>query len=206
MKRRRFLGSAGALAGLAAAPLARAAVAAAEPPRFLLLVAPDASAGTPFVPVGEAPCADCVPPLLAVSIEGPASEGSLAGFERLELRAMFASAGGAAVPFVAWRHAAGPVPGQAACARFVAGREALRHLEIAYRLSGEGSRRMESCRIARPGTAWLSPGHYVLAFPRTAGSPTDASGLVHSGDERSPLAGPAARHFDALAIRVEPAG
>lgn len=204
MKRRRFLGTAGALAGFAAAPLARAAVSAADPPRFLLLVARDSVAGAPFRPLEDAPCDRCAPPVMEVFVNGPPGEGRLAEFELLELRAMFTLPDGKAVPFVAWHHAEGAVASRTACTRFVAGQDALRTLEIAYRVHGHPSRRTESCRIANPETARLSPGHYALVFPRTAGASLDASGLVHSGDERSPLAGPAARHFDALAIRVSP--
>lgn len=204
MKRRRFLGSAGALAGLAAAPLARAVVAAADPPRFFLLVAREAKAGEPFVPPAVAPCAECADPVLQVVIDGLHHEGSLRGFDSLEVSAMFGGADGPAVPYVAWRYAAGLVPSRTDSARFIAGREALRRLEIDYRLAGESACRTQSCRIALGDTALLSPGHYVLAFRRSADSPVDVSGLVHSGDERSPLAGPAARHVDGLAIRIAP--
>ncbi|MBK7657620.1 MAG: hypothetical protein IPJ28_00105 [Betaproteobacteria bacterium] len=204
MKRRRFLGSAGVLAGLATAPLARAAVAVADPPRFFLLVAREAKAGTPFVPLSRAPCADCADSVMEIVVDGLQAGDGLEAFDSLEVRAMFGAGEGSAVPYVAWRYAAGPVPSRTDCARFVAGREALRRLEVVYRVAGDTVRHDESCRIAIGEHARLSPGHYVLAFARRDRSPVDAAGLVHSGDERSPLAGPAAGYFDALSIRVAP--
>lgn len=203
MQRRQFLGSASVLAGMAAAPLAHAVAACAPDPRFVLLRAQDATAGAAFVPLSLAPCVDCAAPVLQVSIDGLHAAGDRAGFDDLAINAMFDLPDGSSVPFVAWRYAAGPVPSRTDHARFIAGRETVRRLEIEYRLAADGIARREHCRLARFDAPLLAPGHYVLLGPGADGSPVQPRGFVHSGDVSAPLSLPAGRDFDYLAIRVE---
>jgi len=204
MQRRQFLGSAGALAGIAAVPLAHALSASTPDPRFVLLRAQHASRGAAFLPLSRSPCGHCASSALQVSIDGLQAAGGRSAFDDLAIHAMFDLPDGSSVPFVAWRYAAGTVPSRTDHARFIAGRETVRRLEIEYRLAADGVRHREHCPFARFDAPLLAPGHYVLLGPRADGSPVQPRGFVHSGEVSAPLSVPGGRDFDYLAIRVEP--
>jgi hypothetical protein len=121
----------------------------------------------------------------------------------LFVHAMFDLSDGSSVPFIAWRHAAGPVPSRTDRARFIADRATLRRLEIEFRLADSRSRQREDCPLTRFDAPLLTPGHYVLLGPRRDGSRAEPRALLHSGDVTAPLSALAGRDFDYLAIRVE---
>jgi hypothetical protein len=203
MQRREFLGSAGALAGIAVVPFVHAVSTPASDPRFVLLRADDAKAGATFVSHSVAPCVDCPVSVLQVSIDGLHFAENRAVLDELSVRAMFDLPDGSSVPFVAWQYAAGPVPSRTDHARFIAGRATLRRLEIEYRLADSGSQQRETCHLTRFDAPLLAPGQYVLLGPRGDGSRVERRRLLHSGDATAPLSTLAGRDFDYLAIRVE---
>ena len=202
MQRRKFLGSAGVLAGLSAVPFAHALAAPARDARFVLLRAADSAAGAAFVPLSVAPCVDCAVPALQVSIDALHAAPGRAVLDDIAIHAMFDLPGGGSAPFVAWRQEAGPVPSRTDRARFVAGRATLRRLEIEYRVAGGLRSMRESCSLTRGDAPLLAPGHYVLLGPRGDGSRVEPAGFAHSGDVAAPLAAVSGRDFDYLAIRI----
>jgi hypothetical protein len=205
MRRRQFLMSASAAAGIAAVPFARAATSPGIGSRFVLLRADSATTGTPLIPHALAPCPDCAASVLHVSFD--AAHFSTGGpvFDELAVHAIFDLPDGSSVPFVAWRYGAGSVPSRTDRTRFAADRATVRRFAIEYRLAESANVRREDCALTRFDAPLLAPGHYVLAGPRRNGAPVDSRGLVHSGDVAAPLAGIAARDFDYLAIRIEAA-
>jgi hypothetical protein len=205
MRRRRFLMSAGAAAGMTAVPLARAASGPLRGDRFVLLRAEEASAGSPLMPHALAPCQDCSASALHVSIDGMHFAVGGAVLDDLAVHAMFDLPGGSSVPFVAWRYSAGPVPSRTDRAHFVVDRATVRRFELEYRVTESPGARHETCALTRVDAPLLTPGHYVLAGPRRSGARVDPRGFVHTGDFAAPLAGPVARDFDYLALRIEPA-
>ena len=205
MQRRRFLMSAGAAAGMAAVPLARAAAGPLRDDRFVLLRADEASAGSPLMPYALAPCPDCSASALHVSIDGLHFAAGGPVLDDLAVHAMFDLPDGSSVPFVAWRYSAGPVPSRTDRAHFVVDRATVRRFELEYRATQSAGARHETCALTRVDAPLLTPGHYVLAGPRRSGARVDPRGFVHTGDFAAPLAGPVARDFDYLALRIEPA-
>jgi hypothetical protein len=203
MQRRQFLMSAGAVAGLAAMPFGGVEAAVTRLARFALLRADDAVAGAPFIAQSLAPCPSCTVSVLQVSIEALHAADGGAVLDDFAIHAMFDLPDGLSVPYVAWRHAAGPVPSRTDRARFIADRATLRRLEVEYRLAGSTVPVHEECALTYPGAPLLSPGHYALLGPRRDGARVDARGFRHSGDASAPLSGLARRDFDYLALRIE---
>jgi hypothetical protein len=204
MQRRRFLKGA-TLAGAATAlplslSLAQAAVQATEP-RFLLVRAASADAGTRFEAVDRATCADCATSTVRVRMDGMHVADGASVLRTLSLSALFDAPGVPRAPFLAWHYVAGSVPRMSQRASFVAGRASMRGFELEYRVGEESTCRTEACALTRFDAPLLAPGHYVLAGPRRDGSRVDPATLAHSGDAAAPLAG--ARDFDYLAFRIE---
>lgn len=185
MKRRSFLKSA-AIAGAAAGlPLALQAKAA---PRWRVLRADDARAGTAYAAIAAAACEA---PTLRVRMDGlhRRSDSSL---RELTLTAQFDSGRGRA-GYVAWQHASGRDTQRS---RFVADRTAMRGFTLRTRHEGEAACHAQECALTALDVPLLSPGHYVIVPAQAAGP------FAHSGDATRPLG---AAPFDYLAFRVEAA-
>jgi hypothetical protein len=195
MKRRSFLKSATIAGAAGSVPLVFAKLAAASPPRYLLLRAESSQPGAAYRALDAASCADCGAEAMRVRMDGMHLAPS-SSLRELSLSAMFDVARAPKAPFIAWHYAAGSAPRMSQRLAFTAGRASMRGFELEYRHAGDAVCRTQSCALTRFEAPLLAPGHYVVV---DASAP---AALAHSGDGRAPLGSQPG--FDYLAFRIEP--